>query len=176
LPAIEKVLRRYPNVEFELFGTIPKPESLNAFGQRVRQIPPVADYARYLETLAELEWDIGICPLAPTPFNAVKANTKWVEYTEVGTAVIASKGTIYDDCCRDDCGLLAHGEEEWVQALENLIQDGARKAALVRNAQRRLQHEYSVSRLRQQVLGMFDLARDNAGRRSESLTQEQAIA
>lgn len=175
LPAIENILRRYPHVEFELFGTISKPKSLQAFGRRVRQIPPVANYAHYLEKLSALGWDIGICPLAPTTFNAVKANTKWVEYTMVGTAVIASKGTIYDDCCRDDCGILAHGEEEWGRALESLVLNGDLKAALVKNAQRRLRDEYSPVRLRQQVLGMFDLARDNAGREANLQLQTRAI-
>ncbi len=70
------------------------------------------------QRFAELEWDIGICPLAPTAFNVLKANTKWVEYTSVGAAVIASRDMIYDDCCSDGCGDLATTHEEWVAAME----------------------------------------------------------
>ena len=35
--------------------------------------------------------DIGICPLAPIDFNLMKANTKWVEYSSAGVAVVAQR-------------------------------------------------------------------------------------
>jgi glycosyltransferase involved in cell wall biosynthesis len=152
LPALVQVLRRNPNVEFELFGSIPKPAVLEEFGSRVNVIPPVPNYEEFLERFASLGWDIGICPLVKTDFNAVKANTKWVEYTSVGTAVVASAGTIYDVCCADGCGLLATTQEDWINAIESLISDSHARFVLVEKAQQRLTEEYSIRRLEHQVL------------------------
>jgi len=151
IPALIQVMRRNPKVEFELFGSIPKPAALEEFGRRVNVIPPVPNYEEFLEKFASLNWDIGICPLAKTDFNAVKANTKWVEYTSVGTAVVATAGTIYDACCADGCGVLANTTNEWVEALETLIADSQSRAKQVATAQQRLQQDYSVERLELQV-------------------------
>jgi len=158
LPAIIQFLRRNQDVEFDLFGSIPKPPALDEFGSRITTIPPVRDYENFLSEFSALRWDIGICPLAPTPFNAAKSINKWVEYTSVGTAVIASAGTIYDECCSEGCGLLVNTTEEWLEALEVLANDSVRRFKQVAQAQRRLEMEYSVERLCDQVLDVIDRA------------------
>lgn len=160
LPAIIQILRRHPQIKFELFGSIPKPASLDEFGSRIVMIPTVPEYEKFMKKFSELDWDIGICPLAPTPFNAVKANTKWVEYTSVGAAVIASRGTIYDSCCSDGCGILATTIEEWVEAFEALLSNSELRYQLVSKAQNRLMKDYSVSCLRDQLLEVFHQAHE----------------
>ena len=159
LPAIVRVLRLHPEVVFEIFGTIPVPSQLLEFGNRIIKLPKVENYEDFLQTLMESKWDIGICPLLKIPFNFLKANTKWVEYTSVGAAVIASKGTVYDECCSDGCGILADSEEQWFNAFENLIQNPKKRYEQVRRAQEKLQREYSLDRLRDQVINIFDHAK-----------------
>lgn len=162
LPAIAAYLRRHTEVVFEFFGSIPRPPELEEFGDRVRQVEPINDYERFLQEFAKAEWDIGICPLAPIPFNLMKANTKWVEYTSVGAAVIASRGTVYDACCADGCGLLAQTPDEWLAALETLTANPAERYAQVARAQKRLTDDFSADRLVDQVQGVFEMARANA--------------
>jgi hypothetical protein len=128
----------------------------------------VQNYDDFLNTFAKMQWDIGICPLLPTEFNMVKANTKWVDYTSVGAAVVASRGTVYDNCCADGCGILAHTADEWLAALEKLTHDPAERFAQVCRAQKKLADEYSTERLRLQVLDVFAQARS----RRESLRDE----
>lgn len=169
LPALVRVLDAHPEVRFELFGSIPRPPELERFGERVATLPPVPDYQQFLAKFASLGWAIGICPLADTPFNAVKANTKWVEYTSIGAAVVATRGTIYDGCCADGCGLLAEGDGEWQEALEQLLRDPQARLDQVARAQARLRAQYSVDVLRRQVLAMFKLARDRR-RRGQTIT------
>jgi glycosyltransferase involved in cell wall biosynthesis len=160
LPAIERVLDENPQIEFELFGSIPVPPSLERFGERVTTAPPVADYEAFLREFADRQWDVGICPLTAIGFNLMKADTKWVEYTSAGAAVVASRGTVYDDCCANGCGLLANTPEEWFAALDRLVNDDEERLAQVRRAQAKLELEYSVSRLREQVLDVIDQARE----------------
>lgn len=157
LPALIRRMEANPQLQFDLFGSIPMPPSLAVFGDRVRSIPPVRVYARFLEEFATLHWDIGICPLAHTAFNGVKANTKWVEYTAVGAAVIATRDSVYDDCGAGGCALLVESDG-WDDALQRLIDDPAGRHAQVVRAQTKLAASYSEASLRRQVLDVFGQA------------------
>ena len=160
LPAIERLMDSNPEVLFELFGSIPVPPALQRFGERISTAPPVSDYGQFLTQFASREWDVGICPLVPIEFNLMKANTKWVEYTSAGAAVVASRNTVYDDCCAGGCGILAEGVDEWFEALDLLVRDDGFRQKMVRKAQDRLQRDYSLSRLREQVFGVFGRGRE----------------
>jgi hypothetical protein len=160
LPVIVRTLRKHRNVTFELFGSIPKPPELNEFGTRVVTIEPVRVYTEFLNAFAGLHWDIGLCPLVVSNFNRVKANTKWIEYTSVGAAVIASKGMAYDACCANGCGILAESEDDWTQALDTLLAQPDRRYEMVRAAQKRLALEYSDHRLRAQIRDVLRFAHE----------------
>jgi GT2 family glycosyltransferase len=157
-PAILRILATHPEVTFDKFGTIPLSSEFAQFGDRIRSIAPVSDYSAFIQHLASLDWMVGLCPLAKTPFNAVKANTKWVEYTAAGFAVVASRGTVYDYCCSDGCGALVDGETEWLDAIMGLLMDPSRRETMILRAQKRLQHEYSPEALLKQIISIFEKA------------------
>ncbi|MBN8291132.1 hypothetical protein JI664_04055 [Rhodobacter sp. NTK016B] len=157
LPALVRYLHRNPEVTFELFGSIPLPDQLRPFGDRVVEVAPVRDYAAFLQTLADRKWDIGICPLAQTAFNEVKANTKWVEYTACGMATIASRGLVYDECAAGGRGRLI-GDDAWEEALQELTDNPDERYATALRAQQHLETVYSSERLKEQVLDVFDTA------------------
>lgn len=173
LPAIEALLERNPLVQFELFGSIPVPPGLQRFEGRVVASGAVADYDEFLRAFAAREWDVGICPLVPIDFNLAKADTKWVEYTAAGAAVVASRGTVYDDSCADRCGLLAATIEEWTSALDLLANNVDERVATVERAQAKLEREYTLTRLRSQVLDVLAEAKDSAGAASRSDRQHK---
>jgi hypothetical protein len=158
LPAVAQYLDANPAITFELFG-LGIPDALRCFADRIHVVPPVAGYAEFIETLAAREWDIGLCPLAHTPFNAVKANTKWVEYTACGIATIATKGLVYDECAGQGRGLLVH-QSEWLKALETLTDDAGLRYRMALQAQSHLLLHYSESKLHDQVLAAFERAQD----------------
>ncbi len=161
VPAIVKYLRRNPSIVFEIFGSVPKPVELDEFGPRIVTTAAIGDYEAFLAAFAKREWDIGIAPLAPIAFNLMKSVTKWVEYTSVGVAVIASRDTVYDACCDAGRGLLAGTEQEWLAALEVLTHDDATRFLQVQKAQRELREAYNVTRLTQQLLSVFGEAREH---------------
>jgi glycosyltransferase involved in cell wall biosynthesis len=162
VPVIAQLLDRNPKLRFELFGSMVMPDELLRFGERVTALPRVSDYDEFVERFRELKWEIGLAPLRQTPFNIVKADTKWVDYTSIGTAVVASRGTAYDDCCADDCGLLANDAGQWAASIQSLIDDPEQRFALVEAAQNKLRASYSIERLTEQVLGKFDQAAASA--------------
>lgn len=158
-PAIADYLDRYNNIKFELFGTIPIPIELSKYSERISIIPKINSYGEFLLTLANLDWDIGICPLVVNDFNLVKANTKWVEYTSAGIAVIASRGTVYDECCNDGCGVLAANAKEWLEALVELTEYPVKRQRIVMAAQRQVSKRYSPETLRSQVYEIINDAK-----------------
>lgn len=165
LPAIEQLLDRNPGVQFELFGSIPIPQQLERFGDRVSTAAPIANYGQFLSEFAANRWHVGICPLSRIEFNLMKANTKWVEYTSIGAAVVASRGTVYDECCAGACGILADTPNEWLAGLESLIHDDKLRLKMVARAQEKLEREYGIGRLREQVLEMISLTHKAARQR-----------
>ena len=156
--SLVRLLRKHPNVSFEFFGSISIPTELAEFDERIRHAPKIDNYDEFLQRFAAYQWDIGICPLNPIHFNMMKANTKWVEYTSVGAAVVASKGTVYDECCSEGCGLLASTEDEWFDALDLLIRDSDARYQQIVRAQEKLVNEFSIETLREQVLNVFTRA------------------
>lgn len=167
VPVIVGALTRHPSLRFELFGSMAMPEALAQFGDRVQATPPIGDYDAFVARFRSLRWDIGLCPLHKTPFNKVKADTKWVDYTSIGAAVIASRDTAYNACCGDGCGLLVEGADDWAAAIDRLVTDPDARFAQVQAAQAKICESYSLARLAEQVLGMFDAACD---RRNKSLS------
>lgn len=163
-PALEAVLARHPQLEFELFSAMAMPEGLARFGSRVRLLEPVRDYQGFLQALADRAWDIGLCPLTRTEFNAAKSDIKWIEYSASGMAVIASAGLVYDHCMRNGRGLLVD-DHEWEDALNLLVSRPAIARAMAEASQLRVLAEYSENALRAQVLSLLDeaVARHAAG-------------
>jgi glycosyltransferase involved in cell wall biosynthesis len=165
LPQLVTFLRTHQAVKFELFGAFDLPSELLEFGGRVKLLEPVRPYSAFMPFLADLDWDIGICPLLDTPFNRVKTNTKWIEYTMVGAAVIATGGMAYEECCDDNCGVLVRNADGWLEALDQLASDPDRRYRIATNAQQKMCDQYSRPMLRRQVLETFDLAQRMAARR-----------
>lgn len=154
LPGIIRMLNERPNMRFELFGTIPMPDSLRGFGARVIHHPFNSDYGAFLRQLGRLGWSVGLAPLADVPFNTVKANTKWVEYTSAGLAVIASDHPVYRSSCAMGCGVLVT-ENGWFEAITRLVDGASERVEMVDRARRRLEREFNRERLMSQLLSVF---------------------
>jgi glycosyltransferase involved in cell wall biosynthesis len=158
LPAICQVMELVPDLQFEVFGTIAMPPEMERFGRRVRHIPSVPDYEGFLDRLRGLGWWVGLAPLEDNAFNRCKADTKWVEYSVAGIAVIASDLPVYEQACADGAGILARSNAQWAEALlELLYRPDVRKRAIDR-AQAKLRNGYDRKDLRAQVVEVFDRA------------------
>lgn len=158
LPYICDIMELVPALNFELFGTIKMPPELARFGHRVRHFPPVADCAQFRSFLRSVGWWVGLAPLEDNPFNRCKADTKWVEYSLAGMAVVASDLAVYRRGCGDGAGVLATTRGEWVKAILRLIHRPNERAWMIAAAQNKLRERYSQERLRQQVVNIFNEA------------------
>jgi glycosyltransferase involved in cell wall biosynthesis len=108
--------------------------------------------------LRSLGWWVGLAPLEDNAFNRCKADTKWVEYSLAGAAVIASDLVVYRHACADGAGVLAKSAGEWTEAILGLIHRPGHRASMIEAAQQKLRERYTHERLRQQVVAIFDRA------------------
>ena len=168
MPAVCEVMDAVPSVQFEVFGTIQMPSELTRYGRRVRHIPPVADYEDFVTRLRSLGWWVGLAPLADNAFNRCKADTKWVEYSMAGIAVVASDLPVYHRACADGAGLLARPLEAWVNSLLMLVHRPDLRTQIVEMAQAKLRQSYTHESLRAQVMKIFEQALAGNGQRTEA--------
>lgn len=155
LPAVRRLMHEIPDLRFETFGTIGATQSLSEFGSRVGHHRGVPNYSLFLARLNELGWWVGIAPLEDTPFNRCKADTKWVEYTYAGAAVVAADLPVYHRACADGAGLLAENEQAWYEALRALVLNKDLRSGVVSAARSRLSSSYSRDALCRQLLDIL---------------------
>lgn len=158
MPAVCKVMDEIPDLQFELFGTIRTPGELGRFGRRVRHIPPLSDYDAFIGQLRSLGWWVGLAPLEDNSFNRCKADTKWVEYSMAGIAVVASDLPVYHRACAEGAGLLADSTDSWTDALCTLILQPALRTRMVDTAQAKLRDHYAHELLRAQLVSICQQA------------------
>lgn len=164
MPAMIAVMDAVPDLQFELFGTIEMPGQLAHYGRRVRHLPGIKNYSEFIPSLRSLGWWIGLAPLEDNPFNRCKADTKWVEYSLAGIAVVASNMPVYSRACANGAGILASSNSDWVNALLSLLHRPQLRSAMTEAAQEKLRESYTHECLRRQVLTVFETARQQAGR------------
>lgn len=158
-PAIESLMDALPTLGFETFGTIKPLPELARFGARVMHHGPVPNYPGFLEKLDTLGWWIGLAPLEDNEFNRCKADTKWVEYTHAGMAVVAQNLPVYTRACGDGCGVLADDRQDWHAAIWRLLRSAEAREAQVNAAREKLRTAYSHTTLCRQVQDVFEQAR-----------------
>ena len=158
MPAICEVMDSIRSLQFEVFGTIEMPPELSRFGSRARHLAPVADYRDFLPRLRSLGWWVGLAPLEDNQFNRCKADTKWVEYSMAGMAVVASDLPVYHRACDGGAGVLADATGAWADALEQMIYRPDFRSAMIERAQAKLSQRYTHECLRAQVMALFDRA------------------
>lgn len=138
-PAVLEVMRVRPDVELWLGGHLAPTAALSGVADRVRRLPFVPWHE--LPTLLR-DVDVALAPLTAGPFNEAKSAIKWLEAALVETPIVASPTAPFREAVEHGrTGYLAEGHEEWVHALETLLDDAvlrrrvgtrARREALLR--------------------------------------------
>lgn len=119
LPAITDIMKNHNNVHLYFVGELDVPEELKPFKERIHAMKFV-DWQELPRLIADV--DINIVPLADTIFNAAKSENKWTEAALVKVPTVASKVGAFEKMVTDgETGLLCSGTDEWVEAIEKLI-------------------------------------------------------
>ena len=89
--------------------------------------------------------DVGIMPLFDDPWARGKCAMKAIQYMGVGLpAVVSPVGANRDVVQHGVSGFHAATEEDWVQALDRLLDDGDLRSCMGVEGRRRVESEYSA--------------------------------
>ena len=134
-PALAQLLHRNPQLRLLLLGHVQLPPVLLPYARRVR-CRPYSDYRAYLDQLAQA--DLGVVVLEPGVFTDAKSAIRWMEFSLLGLASVLSPTATYRELIepgRD--GLFARGTQQWIEALQLLIDQPSRRQALAASAHRK---------------------------------------
>lgn len=146
-PVIARILDKYPNVHFEIMGSLDEKEAIKLFSpfsqsarNRCDLLPSTWTFREYPKHLSKVPWDIGIAPLVDTGFTRSKSHIKWMEYAMFKIPTIASRVYPYfvsafnrEKIIHDKTGLLCK-PSEWFNAIEDLILHPEKRKMLGENA------------------------------------------
>lgn len=143
-PIIEPVLANVPQAVFEFAGAMP---AGLVPGERIRFFPHSTDYAAYIRFQAQRNWAIGLAPLRDHEANHGKTDNKYREYGACRCAGIYSDIPPYRGVVRHGVtGLLIENTTaRWLDAVTNLLEHPARRAALAQDAFEDVKERYDVS-------------------------------
>lgn len=134
LPAIEKVMSKYGNVQLHVVGELDLPKELQRFADRVVS-HPFMDWRKLPGLIAEV--DINLAPLEQSIFNEAKSENKWVESALVKVPTVASNvGAFARMIEHGETGLLCDTAKDWEEALSLLVENPKERRRLAQNAHR----------------------------------------
>lgn len=133
ITALSRIMDRYSNVRLMIAGEITVPRELKPFSDRLISVQFV-DWRKLPGLIASV--DINLIPLADTVFNAAKSENKWAEAALVKVPSVASRCGALKAMIEDQkTGLLVNNtEDEWFDAVSELIADADLRSRIADNA------------------------------------------
>jgi glycosyltransferase involved in cell wall biosynthesis len=89
-------------------------------------------------------FDVGVMPLPDTEWARGKCAFKLIQYMACAVPVIASPVGANVDVVNGECGLLAAGSDQWIEAFRTLRDSPARRSAMGSAARARIEEHYSL--------------------------------
>lgn len=133
MPAFQKILSANTRVKLKLIGNFGEIGELEGFEGQVEMLQPDMQFSTYLSELRNS--DIAIAPLDITPVTDCKSELKWFEAAMLGVCSVVSPTQNYLDVLEESVhALFAESTEDWVHALQALIDDSALRLTLVENS------------------------------------------
>lgn len=121
---LKEVLTKNKNAKFVYFGDMRFTGLFKDCPQGQIEWHSWVNHSTYPYKLATLNIDIGLCPLVDNEFNRKKSAIKWMEYSLMGMATVASNIPPYSPVIENfKTGILCNTHEEWVESLNGLIKD-----------------------------------------------------
>lgn len=154
---VARIMRLFPHVTLEIFGFDWAHPATDYFKDRIKLHKPVrgsyVGFRRYQDSLA---WDIGLAPLRRIHYNRCKANTKWVECSAAGAAVVAADFDPYWTVPADTVAL--SDDRGWFDQLADLVEDRDLRRHRVEAAQNYIKKNLMIKHHANQLAAQFALA------------------
>jgi GT2 family glycosyltransferase/glycosyltransferase involved in cell wall biosynthesis len=138
VPALERLADRFGDrVTIDVLGVTARGDLPPWANRPAMTVNAVGSYPGFVNWITgQPAWDIGITPLADTPFNRCKSAIKTLDYAALGLPVLASDIAPYRGSLADHGGgmLIPNDTTAWLAALSRLIRDPELRAQLAAGA------------------------------------------
>ncbi len=160
LPALDKLLVKHAHVRLIIAGYLQLPSEFLKKHEKQLILKPFVELSTYLSYLSEA--DINIAVLLEDDINDCKSELKWFEAASLGIPSVVSRTRNYLDVIRDkEDGFIVSGVDQWFATLDQLIVDPNKRFQVAEAAMKRVQEEYSVSALADNIRNVIETAIDN---------------
>ncbi len=134
---LKKAQEQYPNLHIHIVGITDDMD----LGPRVSYIP----WTEETEVAEILKMDIGLMPLQDSKWEKGKCAYKLIQYAACGIPGVASDvGMNREVTVPGETGMLASTDEEWLAAIDLLINDRSERLRLGANARRKVETIFSI--------------------------------
>ncbi len=134
---IKALQHQEPNIRFHIVGIT---EDMD-LGKNVKYIR----WTEESEVAEILKMDIGIMPLQDSKWEKGKCAYKLIQYAACGIPGVASDvGMNREVTVPGETGILAAGDEEWIQAIKTLTSNTELRHQLGRNARKKVEERYCI--------------------------------
>lgn len=118
-----------------------------------------SDIDAYPFLMKSLCCDIGIAPISKSEFNDCRSSIKWLEYSALKMATVATDYGPYTRDCKDgDTALLVKEKDEWFGALSKLLEDETARKGLGERAYRHAKARYDLDVMVDTWMDVFNQA------------------
>jgi glycosyltransferase involved in cell wall biosynthesis len=140
-PSLRSVLKRHPEVELFLVGTVSPGKDWGDLEGRIRRIPR-QPWRKLPEIQAQFA--INLAPLlVNNPFGQSKSEIKYIEAALLRIPTIASPSEAFTHAIRQgDNGFIANNNQEWEEILERLITHPTMQRSIGERAYEDIQQRY----------------------------------
>ena len=158
-PILEELQKKHKNLTIVLIGTDWNPSKNNLDYSRV-EVHRWVDFEAYPYLMKSLCCHIGIAPVRPSDFNDCRSELKWVEYSALKMATVATDYGPYRRSMRDKVTgiLLGNKHEDWVRALSELIENKEYRDTLANNAYKDCKKNFNLDYAVDQWMSVFQEA------------------
>ena len=159
---IPTICKKYKGVRFVVWGGHPdvfagKYEKLKKYCE----FPKWEPIDRYPKRLASLGLDIMISPLTDSLLNRGKSNLKWLEASALKIPFVGSPIEPYKVSIRHgENGFLAKSEQDWIDALSELIKDPQKRKSMANTAHEEVRRLYNAETVAENYLKILRAIRD----------------
>lgn len=133
VPVVRQVQQACPDVVFEVSGTAPVAQLFQGI-PRVRLLPPMS-WPDFFAHTSRVSYVLGVAPLLPSRFNAVRSHAKFFDITRCGAVGVFSDRSPYRSVLPEKGAvLLPNDQRAWADAIIALLRDETRRMELFTSA------------------------------------------
>ncbi len=148
VPVLKELNKKYPGkLQFKIIGD----ENYHNKELNIKGIP----WSIKTEVDELNSFDIGIMPLPNDEWTKGKCGLKALTYMACGVPVVMSSVGVNCEIGENDAALLVNTKEEWISALEKLINNKTFREELGKRGRKVVEEKYSVEAYKDMYLSLF---------------------